>query len=230
MAQRWDTDGLQPVVIGRDGFAMLALSFALMAVSLGASLLFAFGHVLWVALRTPHAGPWGTSIVVLGMRLDAAGEPTPSYAARLDRAMTLWQQARGSGIIILGGSTTPGARPEAEAGAAWLRARGVPADRIDIEDRSRHTLENLQHYRERFPVRTAGQVLLVTSRFHLARSSMLAAALGIAHTLCAAEASRMAALRDLPRMLNEALLVHWYVTGRCFARLTGNRRMASRIS
>jgi uncharacterized SAM-binding protein YcdF (DUF218 family) len=201
-----------------------------MVVSLGASLLLAFGHVLWVALRTPHAGPSGTAIVVLGMRLDAGGEPTPCYAARLDRAKTLWQQARGSRIIILGGSTAPGARSEADAGAAWLRARGVQADRIDIEDRSRHTLENLQHYRERFPVRSAEPVLLVTSRFHLARSSMLAAGLGIVHTLCAAEGSRMAAFRDLPRMVNEALLIHWYVTGRCFARLTGNRRMASRIS
>ena len=209
---------------------MLALSFALMLVSLGASLLLAFGHVLWVALRTPNVGPSATAIVVLGMRLDAAGEPTPCYAARLDRAMTLWQQARDGRIIVLGGSTVPGARSEADAGAAWLCAQGVPADRIEIEDRSRHTLENLQHYRERFPVRTAGQVLLVTSRFHLARSAMLAAGLGIAHTLCAAEGSRMAALRDVPRMLNEALLIHWYVTGRCFARLTGNRRMAARIS
>jgi hypothetical protein len=42
----------------------------------------------------------------------------------------------------------------------------------------------------------------VTNRFHLARSSLLAAGLGIAHTLCAAEDSRLAALRHLPRMLN----------------------------
>jgi uncharacterized SAM-binding protein YcdF (DUF218 family) len=230
MAQRFDTDGMQPVVIPPDGFAMLALSFVLILVSLGASLLVAFSYVLWVAWRTPHVGPTGTPIVVLGTRLDTTGEPTPCYAARLARAGMLWQQARDSRIIILGGSTAPGARSESGAGAAYLRAQGVPADRIDIEDRSRHTLENLKHYRERFSRRTAGQLLLVTSRFHLARSSMLAAGLGIAHTPCSAEDRRMAALRDVPRILNEALLLHWYVTGRCFARLTGNRRMAARIS
>jgi uncharacterized SAM-binding protein YcdF (DUF218 family) len=230
MAQRLNTDGLQPVVIGPDGFAMMALSFALMVGSLGASLLLAFGHVVWVAWRTPHAGLPGTSIVVLGMRLDAAGEPTPCYVARLDRAKTLWQQARNRTIIILGGSAVPGARSEADAGAAWLRAHDVPADRIDIEDRSRHTLENLQHYRERYSVHAVEPPLLVTSRFHLARSSMLAAGLGIAHTLCAAEDSAQVVFRDLPRILNEALLIHWYKTGRCFARLTGNRRMAARIS
>jgi uncharacterized SAM-binding protein YcdF (DUF218 family) len=208
----------------------LALSFVLILVSLGVSLLLAFAHVLWVAWHTPHVGPTGTPIVVLGLRLDTAGEPTRCYAVRLARARTLWQQARDSRIIILGGLTRPGAKTEADAGAAYLRAQGVPADRIDIEDRSRHTLENLQHYRERFSRRTAEQLLLVTSRFHLARSSMLAAGLGIAHTLCAAEDSRMAALRDVRRMLNEALLIHWYVTGRCFARLTGNRQMVARIS
>jgi hypothetical protein len=74
------------------------------------------------------------------------------------------------------------------------------------------------------------QPLLVTSRFHLARSSLLAAGLGIAHTCCAAEDSRLPARRDLPRMLIEALLIHWYVTGRSFARLTGNKRMAARIT
>jgi hypothetical protein len=34
----------------------------------------------------------------------------------------------------------------------------------------------------------------------------------------------------MPLMVFEALLIHWYVTGRSFARFTGNRRMAARIS
>jgi uncharacterized SAM-binding protein YcdF (DUF218 family) len=230
MARRDDTDGLEPVVIGPDGFAMLALSFALMLLSLGVTLLLAVGHVLWTALRTPHVAAPGGHIVVLGMRLDDADEPTRDHRARLDRARSLWLRAQGCRIVILGGGTSPGARTEADAGAAYLRARGVTADRLDIENRSRHTLENLLHYRERYSVSPMEQPLLVTSRFHLARSSLLAAGLGIAHTCCAAEDSRLPARRDLPRMLIEALLIHWYVTGRSFARLTGNKRMAARIT
>ena len=159
MARRDDTDGLEPVVIGPDGFAMLALSVALMLLSLGVTLLLASGHVLWAALRTPHVAAPGGHIIVLGMRLDEAGEPTRRYRARLDRARALWLRAQGCRIVILGGSTSPGARPEADAGAAYLRARGVPADRLDTEDRSRHTLENLLHYRERFPVRAGGATI-----------------------------------------------------------------------
>jgi hypothetical protein len=55
-------------------------------------------------------------------------------------------------------------------------------------------------------------------------------ALAFAHTLCAAEDSRLAALRHLPRMLSEALLIHWYATGSSFARLTGNWHIMARIS
>jgi uncharacterized SAM-binding protein YcdF (DUF218 family) len=230
MAHRADTDGPEPVLIGPDGYAMLALSMALVLLSVGTSLLLAFGYVLWIALRAPDVAPPATRIIVLGRRLDAQGRPTSFYRARLDRARTLWLRMPASNIAILGGTTLPGVGSEAAAGAAWLRADGVPADRIETEDRSRHTLENLLRYRERFPTRPADLPPLVTNRFHLARSSLLAAGLGIAHTRCAAEARGRQALRDLPRMLVEALLIHWYVTGRSFARLTGNRRMAARIT
>src|SRR5271166_1974900 len=115
----------RPVVIGPDGFAMLVLSVVLMLLSLGASLLLAFGHVLLIALRTSCSGPPGRRIVVLGTRLDKHGEPTKDYRARLNRAWTLWQRTPASEIVILGGSTSPGSRPEADAGAADLRARGV---------------------------------------------------------------------------------------------------------
>ena len=210
---------------------MLALSVVLMLLSLGASLLLAFGHVVWIALRTPCSRPPVRRIVVFGTRLDKVGEPTKCYRERLNRAWALWQAALASEIVILGGgSASLGARPEADAGSADLRARGVPVDRIRTDERSRHTLENLLQYREQFPVHPADQPLLVTNRFHLARSSLLAAGLGIAHTLCAAEDSRLVALRHLPRMLNEALLIHWYATGSSFARLTGNRHITARIS
>jgi uncharacterized SAM-binding protein YcdF (DUF218 family) len=230
MAQGADSDGLEPVVIGSDGFAMLALSVAVILLSLGTSLVLAFGYVLWIALRTPSSRPHNACIVVLGMRLDAAGEPARCYRARLDRARTLWLRAPDSTIIILGGHTSPGAKSEADAGAVYLRARGVAADRTETEDRSRHTLENLLVYRARFPIRAAERPILVTSRFHLARSSLLASGLGITHTRCAAEGSRLATLRELPSMLHEALLIHWYMTGRGYARLTGNKRMAARIT
>jgi uncharacterized SAM-binding protein YcdF (DUF218 family) len=225
-----DSDDLEPVRIGQDGFAMLGLSGAVMLLSLGTSLLLALGYVLRVAWRTPPDGPPPGRIIVLGMRLNRDGEPSACYQARLDRALILWRRCQGCQIIILRGLTMPGARSEAAAGAAWLRARGVRANSIETEDRSRHTLENFLLYRKRCATERAEPPLLVTSRFHMARSSLLASGMHIAHRRCAAEKDRLAALLHLPHMLHEALLIHWYMTGRSFARLARNKRIAARIT
>jgi uncharacterized SAM-binding protein YcdF (DUF218 family) len=220
---------LEPVVIGADGFAMLALSSVIVVLSCGTTLLLSIVYVLWIACRTRCDPPNVRRILVLGMRLDALGQPGPDYRARLARAALLHAQHDAAQIVILGGRTTPGQPSEAAAGAIFLRARNVPAAAILLEDRSRHTLENLTLYRARFAA-DAGATVLVTSRFHLARSALLAAGLEIPRVPCAAEQSRRPSLRHIPLMVFEALLIHWYVTGRSFARLTGNRRMAARIS
>jgi len=224
----------QPVAVGADGVAMMALSAILVLLSLGMTLLCSFCYVLWVAWRTPSNDPGNgracQRILVLGMRLDAAGRPTAAYQMRLARAITLGLRAPTARIVLLGGQTRPGAESEAEAGATELRARGIPAERIQVEDRSRHTLENLLHYRARFAGNAGDRPLLVTSRFHLARSSLLAAGLNIPHIPCAAEDRRLPPVRHVPRMVFESLLVHWYVTARVFARLTGNRWVLARIT
>lgn len=220
---------LEPIVIGADGFAMLALSTTLMVLSCGVTFLLCLSYVWWIACRTRCDPPKLRRILVLGMRLDPLGQPGPDYRARLTRAAALRAQHGTAPIVILGGRTKPDQPSEAMAGARFLQAHNVPATAILLEDRSRHTLENLMLYRARFPA-DAGPAALVTSRFHLARSSLLAAGLDIRHIPCPAEQSRWLPLRHIPLMVFEALLIHWYITGRNFAKLTGNRRMAARIS
>ena len=209
---------------------MLGLSGAIMLLSLGTSFLLALAYVLQIALCTRPDESSPHRIIVLGMRLNGNGDLGPCYQARLERAYALWRQSERACIVILGGVTARGFRSEAMAGAACLLAKGVRQDVIETENRSRHTLENLLLYRERYPPGQAELAVLVTSRFHMARSSLLAVGLGIAHRCCAAEARRSAALRHLPHMLFEALLIHWYITGRSFARMTRNHRMTARIT
>ncbi len=208
---------------------MLALSTVIAVLSCGMTWLLSLFYVLWIACRTRCDPPNVRRILVLGMRLDALGQPGPDYRQRLARAAILRATHDAAQIVIVGGKTTPGQPSEAAAGAIFLQAHNVPAAAILLEERSRHTLENLTLYRARF-VADAGPTALVTSRFHLARSALLAAGLEIPRVPCAAEQSRCPALRHIPLMVFEALLIHWYVTGRSFARLTGNRRMGARIS
>ena len=72
--------------------------------------------------------------------------------------------------------------------------------------------------------------LLMTNRFHLALSPLLAAGSAIAHTSCAAEEGKLPTFHYLPHMLHEALLIHWYVTGCRFACLTGNKAIVALIT
>jgi len=118
---------------------------------------------------------------------------------------------------------------EAEVGRTALRAVGVPAANLILEEQSHHTLENLRRYRATFADSRLEPVLLVTNRFHLARCALLATGQGIPHQLCAAEDQRMQPIRHASRLLFEVLLIHWYITGRILTALLGSHRLAARI-
>src|SRR5689334_15229156 len=215
-----------PPFVGRDGYGTLVLSCAVIIASLGASLAAVFWHVARVAADASDEPPVRPRILVLGMQL-RRGEIAPAYRRRLERALALWRKEPSAEIVILGGRRAGGPRSEAEAGRDFLRAAAVPAERLALEEGSRHTLENLRAYRAAFPPAPA---LLVTNRFHLARSALMARGLGIAHIPCAAETHFSAAPLEVLRLAKEAFLVHWYLAGRSYARWTGNERMTARIS
>src|SRR6185312_152786 len=167
---------LEAVRFGAGGYLMMALSACVLLASMGASGLLAIAWVTLQGWRAPYKLP-GRRVLVLGMQLDPAGEPGRAYRARLNRAYSLWTADPDREIILLGGRTRPGCASEAFTGACYLQTSGVPAAQIRLEDRSRHTLESLSLYRAEF-ARSAEPPLLVTSRFHLARASLLANGLG----------------------------------------------------
>lgn len=213
-------------MVGTDGWVTLAMSCAVLVASLGLTALGSLAVVLRRAWRTPTVVPGCSRVIVLGHRLGTGDRPSARYRQRLQRAVALLTASPEASVYLLGGRSMRRTYSEADVGARWLIARGICPRRIQREDRSQHTLENLQRYRGGLPIAEAEPAALVTSRFHLARAGIMARGLGIPHCLCAAE--------DHPRlcwsMLQEAFLIHWYMTGRTFARLTGNTRMLARIS
>jgi uncharacterized SAM-binding protein YcdF (DUF218 family) len=208
------------VALDLDGLAMLALSTGVIACTGGASLALAALYVDAVARRAPTAAPEGLPLVVLGTRLGAEGLPR-DFELRLQRALA---HGGGRDVLVLGGPTTRGRPPEAEAGKAFLVAAGLDPGRVAVEAGSRHTLEKLRALRERLP---AGRAAVITNRYHLARSLVLGRELGLALAPCAAEGE--GAPRRLGATLVEAVYLHWYATGRAFARAAGVRRMLDKI-
>ncbi|MFG2717356.1 YdcF family protein [Streptomyces sp. NPDC048416] len=123
-------------------------------------------------------------VVVLGCGLTDGDQVPPLLASRLDRGRRVYesQLARGNRPLIIasGGRGTDEQVPEAHAMADYLIARGVPAEHVLREDRSRTTEENLRYSAE---LMSAGSpdytCVIVTNNFHAFRAALMARATGV---------------------------------------------------
>lgn len=213
-----------PPFLGHDGAITLVAALVVAALTAGLAPLAGTIAVLRTARAAGTAPPTPPPrILVLGHRLED-GAPSPVFVARLARAAELARAAPGAELLVLGGRTSPGAPAEAEVGRDWLVAGGIAPGRIGMETRSRHTLENLANHRAVHGP-AAGEAL-VTSRLHMHRALRMARGLGLSPTPAAAEDVFRV---ELPRLLAEGFMVHWYVTGRTLARLLRRRAWLARI-
>lgn len=214
--------------MGWDGLAMLALSNLLLLATLGLSGLWLLRRVWRIARAAPVAGVHGDWVVVLGARL-IHDQVAPGYARRLRRAAALYQANPQRRILLVGGHTG-GSVSEAERGREFLLGLGLPAARLFIEDQSLNTLDNLRQARQLLAGDGARPFVLVTSRYHLARSQALARGLDLQPVLCAAEDRLHLDPWTLWRLGLEAWYLHWYEVGRAWSRWTRNRHSLARIT
>jgi uncharacterized SAM-binding protein YcdF (DUF218 family) len=132
---------------------------------------------------------WGTrdargsadAIVVLGAA-HYAGRPSPVLRARLDHALALWQAGRAPRLLVTGGRRAGDALSEAEAGARYLKRRGVPDSAILMEGVGRTSRESMTAAAAvlREAVGAHPRVLLVSDPFHMLRLELVARLLGMA--------------------------------------------------
>lgn len=215
--------------IGADGLFTLLLSNIVLAATLGLSLAWPLRHIVRTARNTPVSAPPGSMLVVLGMRL-GNGVVTSDYAARLERAGKLYSCDNSHAILIVGGFTGDAVVSEAAAGSEYLVFRGVHREQILIEDASQHTLENLRNARSLLQSNGCDRFVIISSRYHLARSWIIAQGLGMNPDLCGAEDEFQLQVAGLPRLLLEACYIHWYYTGAIWSRLTCSKKSLDRIS
>lgn len=190
-------------------------------------------HVCRIAARSPLRPPRRMITLVFGQRLQH-DLPGHDYQLRLRRALRLAQQRQAECLLLLGGRSG-GAQSEAAIGHAWLLGHGLSPDvRVELEQDSVDSLENLRHARGLLQTQTGGSMLppvaLVTSRYHLARCLLLARRLGLSVLPVAAEPVLPLDRRYLGLLLIEATCLMWIDLGLRWAQLIGHRRMRARIS
>ena len=170
-------------------------------------------------------------ILVLGRRLQN-DRPTQVFEARLDHAARLLHEGMAPRIVIAGGLTGTASVSEAEVGRERLLNQGIQPEKILVEDRSQHTLENLFNLRETLRGNTWSTLILVSDPLHLARAGALARGLGL--DFHCSPATACPPLRGSPgwwaRAVYEAFLLHWYHTGVAYSRLIRSERQLSRLT
>lgn len=215
--------------LGPGGLASFLLAAGGTVLTLGLPV----GWRLRRVLREAGGDPVGPAdlILVLGRRLEG-DRPTPVFEARLAHAADLWRRGLAPRILVAGGPTGRASLSEAEAGRAWLLARGIPAEAVGIEDQSQHTLENLFHVRATLRAEGWRDLILVSDGLHLARAGALAEGLGLGVHRGPAPDDPLprGSLAWYRRAVMEAFLLHWYRTGLAYSRLIRSRRQLERVT
>jgi uncharacterized SAM-binding protein YcdF (DUF218 family) len=197
-----------------------------------------FLHVWRIARQAPCRPERGECVLLFGKHAPQ-GRIDGDFAARLDRAESLWRERPPASVVLLGGGAE-GEPSEAEVARNALLARGLGGDiPMRLEAQSRDTLQNLRNARDllRTSLPAAGiqaaalpRVTLLSNRYHLARCALFARQLGFDCELCAAEPRLPLGPRMLLRLAGEAAYVCWSDLGTRWARLIGHRRMLARVT
>lgn len=159
-------------------------------VLLSAGLLFFLGvegMILKASRQTPEEPQ--DYVIVLGAHVRSAG-PSRALALRLDKALEYAGEHPDTIFIMSGGQGSNEPCTEASAMRDYLMARGLPQDRILLEEKSTNTRENLTFSKELIP--DGSSIGIISNDFHICRALHLAEKLGIKN------ASGIPARSDLP--------------------------------
>lgn len=117
------------------------------------------------------------AIVVMGAA-QYDGVPSPVLRARLDQAALLWHQHYATSVMVTGSKEPGDLFTEAQASARYLVSVGIPASDI-LQAGGRNSWDNLSEAAPTLLARGEGTVLVVTDKFHEARSLAIASSVGL---------------------------------------------------
>ncbi len=159
------------------------------------------------------------AIVVMGAA-QYDGRPSPIFAARLDHAIDLYRAGIAPILVMTGGKAAGDRTTEAASARDYALARGVPAEAILTEDRSRTTLESVRAVGTIMRGRGLRDAVFVSDRPHMLRVLRIAAddqiiAYGSPTATSPIEADPMGRARAMIHELGA--LAEYFVTGRSTA-------------
>ncbi|MEO8230585.1 MAG: YdcF family protein [Chloroflexota bacterium] len=146
---------------------------------------------IWEQGGRDESRPAGAVVVLGAAQYD--GRPSPVFAARLDHAVALYLTGAYRFLVVTGGKAAGDRTTEAAVAQAYAIDRGVPGDRILVEDRGRTTLESLEAVAIILRQHDIGDAVFVSDPPHMLRVLRMAADLSITAWGSATPTSQIAA-------------------------------------
>lgn len=125
------------------------------------------------------ASPHADYVIVLGAQWKTNG-PSEVLRRRLDRAAAYLEENPQSMVIVSGGRGSNEPISEAEGMKSYLMQAGIAEERIQTEDQSLNTMENLRNS-SRLLEKAQDEVVVVTNDFHMFRALKIAEKQGYEH-------------------------------------------------
>lgn len=120
---------------------------------------------LWLSRRRDALPSPVQTVVILGCKVHADGQPSIALQRRIEGGAQLFHRGLGREILVTGGSV--GSAPnEAEAMCAALRSLGVPQSAIRLEDKAQNTWDNARYS----AAMLSDSATVVTDDWHLPRA------------------------------------------------------------
>lgn len=158
------------------------LGLAVVALALGAALVWGGLALRYGALRANTAAERFDAIAVLGHPARDDGTPTAVLDDRVRAAVRLFEQGRAPRLVLSGGAVRNG-HVEAAVMARRARELGVPAAAIVEEPTARSTVENAGRIAAWLRAEGLRSVLVVTSPSHVLRAGLVFSHTGIAYAV-----------------------------------------------
>jgi uncharacterized SAM-binding protein YcdF (DUF218 family) len=212
--------------IDYDGYIALILTVLLLIVTGGLGLILLMVHI-WFKANLTNSNLKISTILVLGKKL-INEKPDKEFITRLKRVIKILKHNPEAQIYILGGNTG-GKISESLAGKRFLLENNINSNNIIIEEKSRHTLENLKNFSQ-IALLNEQTIYMLTNRYHMARSLIMASGFKMNIQPCFAEDTFKYNFKNSSKIFLEAFYCHFYLVGKYLAIITKNNRVLKRIS
>ena len=198
------SDPLIPVDVGTTLFIYRILRFALRLAKylVIAVVIYLAVTAVQVWLTGQRYSPQASGAIVVMGAAQYNGVPSPDLRARLEQASLLWHQHYASTVMVTGSKEPGDVYTEAQASARYLESVGVPATDI-LKAGGRDSWQNLSEAAPLLIARGETTVLVVTDKFHVARSMAIASSVGLTPHPTPTQTSPISGISALPYYAKE---------------------------